>query len=309
MKRAFTLIELLVVIAIIAILAAILFPVFAQAKEAAKRTSCLSNLNQLGKASMMYLADYDDTLYPHRFNCRDANNNFETCRQYLDGNGNIIPDAVMLTGGALDRYFWVYIIQPYTKNYNVFKCADAPNAFVPGALTAPACTGAGCTGDGYGGQNSYGHNDAYLSPAGAFADPAGNPQTVSATSVPRPASTIMIVDGTYYGAVPDIANESGLTNISLLNGNELTYINNQGSQYKYYWKNIGDANWSYSGGESGPLATGNEAAAIALGKQRHNAHIQCQFTDGHTKSVAYDQVIGNICYWTTDVEGSHPGCN
>ena len=60
MKRAFTLIELLVVIAIIAILAAILFPVFAQAKEAAKKTVCLSNMKELGLAFQMYGGDNDD---------------------------------------------------------------------------------------------------------------------------------------------------------------------------------------------------------------------------------------------------------
>jgi len=65
MKRAFTLIELLVVIAIIAILAAILFPVFAQAKEAAKKTSCLSNIKQTGTATMIYLSDSDDTFPRH----------------------------------------------------------------------------------------------------------------------------------------------------------------------------------------------------------------------------------------------------
>jgi prepilin-type N-terminal cleavage/methylation domain-containing protein len=62
--RGFTLIELLVVIAIIAILAAILFPVFAKARESARRTSCVSNVNQLGKAWMMYVQDWDEQFMP-----------------------------------------------------------------------------------------------------------------------------------------------------------------------------------------------------------------------------------------------------
>src|SRR5437588_2990917 len=61
-SRGFTLIELLVVIAIIAILAAILFPVFAQAREAARKTSCLSNMKQVTLAALMYMQDYDETL-------------------------------------------------------------------------------------------------------------------------------------------------------------------------------------------------------------------------------------------------------
>jgi prepilin-type N-terminal cleavage/methylation domain-containing protein/prepilin-type processing-associated H-X9-DG protein len=61
-RRGFTLIELLTVIAIIALLSAILFPVFAQAREAARRTTCLSNLRQLVTAHHLYVQDYDEVL-------------------------------------------------------------------------------------------------------------------------------------------------------------------------------------------------------------------------------------------------------
>ncbi len=73
-SAAFTLIELLVVIAIIAILAAILFPVFAQARESARKTSCLSNLKQLGTSVMMYTQDYDEQFpFGHNWTCETAN--------------------------------------------------------------------------------------------------------------------------------------------------------------------------------------------------------------------------------------------
>ena len=63
-RKAFTLIELLVVIAIIAILAAILFPAFARARENARKTSCMSNMKQIGLGSMQYTADYEETYPP-----------------------------------------------------------------------------------------------------------------------------------------------------------------------------------------------------------------------------------------------------
>jgi prepilin-type N-terminal cleavage/methylation domain-containing protein len=94
-KKAFTLIELLVVIAIIAILAAILFPVFARARENARRASCLSNLKQIGLGAMMYSQDYD-------------------------GNYMIHYDAT--PGNAK---LWPQILQPYLKSAQIFDCPSA----------------------------------------------------------------------------------------------------------------------------------------------------------------------------------------
>src|SRR5712691_2719094 len=65
--RAFTLIELLVVIAIIAILAAILFPVFAEARENARKSACLSNMHQISSSILMYLQDYDESFPLNRY--------------------------------------------------------------------------------------------------------------------------------------------------------------------------------------------------------------------------------------------------
>jgi prepilin-type N-terminal cleavage/methylation domain-containing protein/prepilin-type processing-associated H-X9-DG protein len=103
-RRAFTLIELLVVIAIIAILAAILFPVFAQAKEAAKKTQCLSNLKQIGLSLNMYINDYEDT-FPNR--------RFEPFGTVADAN--------------YDQYSWRSVIQPYAKNTQIVECPSNPD--------------------------------------------------------------------------------------------------------------------------------------------------------------------------------------
>src|SRR5260221_9370599 len=95
-KKGFTLIELLVVIAIIAILAAILFPVFAQARESARKASCQSNLKQLALAVGMYKQDYDET-YPL---------------------GGWRPNGV----GTND---WQNTIAPYVKNKGVYRCPSS----------------------------------------------------------------------------------------------------------------------------------------------------------------------------------------
>lgn len=113
--RGFTLIELLVVIAIIAILAAILFPVFGQAKEAAKKSVCLSNLRQIGMAFAMYGNDYDDRL-PDR---RDLKSGLP---------GGFRPWTTWPPSDP--RGGWASVVlQPYTKNGQIWVCPSSQGIF------------------------------------------------------------------------------------------------------------------------------------------------------------------------------------
>jgi prepilin-type N-terminal cleavage/methylation domain-containing protein/prepilin-type processing-associated H-X9-DG protein len=106
-KRGFTLIELLVVIAIIAILAAILFPVFAQARESARKTACLSNNKQVGLALMQYIQDYDEAYPPSRI-------------------------ALSANDSGTRTHPWTVQIYPYMKNIQIVRCPSDTTA-LPGA--------------------------------------------------------------------------------------------------------------------------------------------------------------------------------
>ena len=105
-RSGFTLIELLVVIAIIAILAAILFPVFARARETSKKVVCLSNMKQIGMATMMYVQDYDDTY----------------AVQPQDDTFNIAGGGVKNWKLPASKPNWARAIEPYVKNSRVPEC-------------------------------------------------------------------------------------------------------------------------------------------------------------------------------------------
>lgn len=157
-KSGFTLIELLVVIAIISILAAILFPVFARARENARRAGCLSNMKQIGLATIMYTQDYDEK-YPQGV--------------MLNSSPRLIPTAVALNSPSSGpMWSWYEMLYPYTKSVQVYKC---PSSGYSGAVVYTA---------------NYGANIEMMTNYTS--------KPINIASVEAPASTYLVTDAGYY---------------------------------------------------------------------------------------------------------------
>lgn len=168
-SSAFTLIELLVVIAIIAILAAILFPVFSQAKAAAKKTQSMSNMRQVGLASLVYASDNEDT-FP------------------LTERGGDVDDA--------HEYYWGDMIFPYSKSWQILQAPGSglPLQFKSGTLP-------------YSQQWSYNYGINDVTDSSAACTPSGDPNGPdnpnclhvgaagkATTAITLPASIVFVVD-------------------------------------------------------------------------------------------------------------------
>jgi prepilin-type N-terminal cleavage/methylation domain-containing protein/prepilin-type processing-associated H-X9-DG protein len=171
-RKAFTLIELLIVIAIIALLAAILFPVFSRARENARRSSCQSNLKQIGLGIAQYAQDYDERLVQRRY--------------------------VFSTTPSTTYYSWKIALDPYIKSTQVWICPSNPKKTVN-------CSDSNVNGINI--KTSYGPNSAYNSDTGT-STPGTNLAKVAVITDPTrdsalhlaqiaaPATTIMVVEQT-----------------------------------------------------------------------------------------------------------------
>jgi prepilin-type N-terminal cleavage/methylation domain-containing protein/prepilin-type processing-associated H-X9-DG protein len=169
---AFTLIELLVVIAIIAILAAILFPVFAQAREKARQTSCLSNERQIGLAALQYCQDYDET--------------------------NVL---LYYTKNSPSSPHWMDFLYPYIKSEAVFTCPSRTGD--PGGYSRYVYTGnAAEVATLPGGKRTFYYGTYAINATYRGTMPVivgGNLAAIS-----HPATTIFALEG----AVPNLTNQS-----------------------------------------------------------------------------------------------------
>src|SRR5438094_7311312 len=177
-QRAFTLIELLVVIAIIAILAAILFPVFAQAREKARQSTCLSNCKQIGMALMQYEQDYDEAAPGVWF-------------------GPVSASPWSRPSDDVRFWKWMDAVYPYVKNEGVFHCpSDGVNKKYVFRNR-----------DGSNGYGSYAMSQAYYCTGDPYTGPAsdynqftgGVPFVMRISMIQRPSDTVWIVDGGVKG--------------------------------------------------------------------------------------------------------------
>jgi len=178
-RRAFTLIELLVVIAIIAILASILFPVFARARENARRASCMSNVKQIGLGLMQYTQDYDER-YPPNWWC--AGTPTSCPAEAATAVGANLPSGIFSVNGnssGSGHYkTWMDFIFPYVKSTQIFVCPSSRSA-----VTTP----------NYGYSIAFGGYGSYV--ANNFGGPSlGSYVPISMAAVTRPSEVICIAE-------------------------------------------------------------------------------------------------------------------
>ena len=177
-SSGFTLVELLVVIAIIAILAAILFPVFARARENARRSSCQSNLKQIGLGIIQYAQDYDEIMVPAWLE--------GTCDAGQGWQGTNDGTVKNCTSG---NFKWMDLLQPYVKSEEIFNCPSAPKIIPPYKYANKKNYGSYAANLG-----NYTNNDKVNPPFSYDNKTAGSSQPINLAMMQVPATTVMVTE-------------------------------------------------------------------------------------------------------------------
>jgi prepilin-type N-terminal cleavage/methylation domain-containing protein len=292
MRRAFTLIELLVVIAIIAILAAILFPVFAQAKEAAKATADLSNVKQLATAIAIYTTDSDDVNpLGHGIDPATGQHGYNF-NKYVPHDWPTTPTPA--ARGPFSQTFFMNSMQPYVKNYDMLAAPGVnKDEYVP-ALAVAAGKRKRSTTYAYNGL-LHGYS------ATAIADVAKAPSISGANGAAEvlgwgfanPALNCVNLGGT-CSYIPSASGCATTTNGAVSNF-YTTYANN-----KSYWFYKRGQNWAFNDSHAKFRKVGS---AFWTGT---NPGAGLPYTDYRTDPwTGYDST-GRAGYYWADGFGCHP---
>jgi prepilin-type N-terminal cleavage/methylation domain-containing protein len=273
MKRAFTLIELLVVIAIIAILAAILFPVFAQAKLAAKKTQGLSQCKQVGTSLQIYLGDSDDMFPGYRFTMDAPAVDINPAYLKL---GAADPKRSWFGTSAKNSIFINQILDPYIKNDDIWKAPTNGSAWVNYETNGDVDNDNPGGFGSYGGQNSYGFNNFAFTGVNQNKINLGTQAAVlSATSIENGSNTVAIVDAMYNNALPKVAVGCVINNIPVT------------TNYSLYWKNLGNSKLFHKAGQP------SDAQAIKDIQARYSGKLNIVRMDTSAKTYDYTKVVND----------------
>jgi len=261
------------VIAIIAILAAILFPVFAQAKLAAKKTVAISNQKQIGLAMTMYSNDYDD-LYARQDGCT-LNDSLNPAFNNQPAGADPTPFCNLTAnpGGYAFRdnhYSWQKWVIPYIKSTGLFldpvQTADPYSYNTIGEVEGGYQLNIAITGA----LNTWGYSYPYTQSAGLRNSWIGGSQT----AVPSPAEAMLIMEGPWDAVIPAM-NVYG----TAPNATSYPFANRE------HWEG-----YFYTGGGTGACGS---TTTIDNPVAPYNGQIPLSYCDGHTKSIAVGQFLAN----------------
>ncbi len=282
-NAAFTLIELLVVIAIIAILAAILFPVFAQAKKAAKSTAALSNVKQMNLGAVMYSNDYDD-MYPSNYTAQPIPlavavppdeafllSRGDRCWTWA-GNGSAAsdPGGNSASDSSVTACFWTWgeVSYPYFKN--------AQMETDPGSIN----------GNGDPGLANYAMNLEFTASQGNFGDPY--PNGVTSTALNNPAGQILLSEsGNWTVALNTFKGVSGYNYVPATCPNGL---GPNAASVGGFVSCVGNTSWG--------VADQNQVMSDITHGRRNSLAVNLGFADGHAKQTPTAAIAADAPnYW------------